>query len=388
MTKKIIAIFVIGISEMVFSNFGNVGVYTKHPITVNANAKNKVVTSYIIDNSGVYKSLTNIAADKNYYLTVPNNDYLHNGGMFSSFGYYTAAALECFSSTRLDGVQPSLAGNNKTYTNTNGYTLTATYKQTSATGTPTLYQDPTYMVFGQNVDVTAVKNGTEEILFDKPVYNLDFAIDDIDGNGVSGPESAIIKVYDNNNNQLSTAALQSALVFTGSNLTVTYPVAGELHVISKTNSDLSGNVTDIRLTFPSTLGINRIVYTQSSNGGSNYNDFALLGACIQPFCYKPGATSGTVLDTNHGITALGRAGANNDNWPMTRKGGWMALESKTKGFVLNRITAAQISAIPSANLVEGMTVYDTTNKCLKMYTSTDGGSNYAWYCISTQTCPN
>lgn len=104
-------------------------------------------------------------------------------------------------------------------------------------------------------------------------------------------------------------------------------------------------------------------------------------------CYKPAITSGTVLDTKLGITALGRAGANNGNWPMVRKGAWIALEAKTKGFVVNRLTAAQIAAIPTANCVEGMMVYDTTNNCLKIYTTTDNGGTYSWQCFNTQTCP-
>ena len=105
-------------------------------------------------------------------------------------------------------------------------------------------------------------------------------------------------------------------------------------------------------------------------------------------CYKPAVTSGTVLDTKFGITALGRAGANNSNWPMVRKGAWIALEAKTKGFVVNRLTAAQIAAIPTANCVEGMMVYDTTNSCLKIYTTTDNGGTYSWQCFNTQTCPD
>ena len=36
--------------------------------------------------------------------------------------------------------------------------------------------------------------------------------------------------------------------------------------------------------------------------------------------------------------------------------------------------------------VEGMMVYDTTNNCLKVYTTTDG-TTFAWHCMSTQTCP-
>ncbi|MFC4688560.1 hypothetical protein ACFO4P_16580, partial [Epilithonimonas pallida] len=109
-------------------------------------------------------------------------------------------------------------------------------------------------------------------------------------------------------------------------------------------------------------------------------------------CYKPGITTGTTLDTKVGISALGRAGATNvDNWPMTRKGGHIALEAKTKAFVPNRVAfdaSGNPVGIAVANFVEGMMVYDTTNKCLKMYTSKDNGVSFGWYCITTQTCPD
>jgi hypothetical protein len=116
-------------------------------------------------------------------------------------------------------------------------------------------------------------------------------------------------------------------------------------------------------------------------------------------CYKSAViTGGTILDTKLGITALGRAGTNGDNWPMLRKGGWIALESKTKGFVLNRVAFSDQDSksftpdvpvgIPSANFVEGMVLYDTTNHCLKMFTSIDSGNSYNWYCISTGACPD
>ena len=111
-------------------------------------------------------------------------------------------------------------------------------------------------------------------------------------------------------------------------------------------------------------------------------------AAINPcFCYKPATTAGTALDTKHGITALGRAGVDMGNWPMVRKGAWTALESKTKGFVVNRIsTTAQVTAI--ANPVEGMMVYDEEADCLKIYTTTDNGVTFSWQCFNTQTCPN
>jgi len=117
-------------------------------------------------------------------------------------------------------------------------------------------------------------------------------------------------------------------------------------------------------------------------------------------CYKPGLmTGGDILDTKVGITSLSRAGSEDaDNWPMVRKGGWIALEAKTKGFVPNRVAFSDADnnsatpdvpvGIPSTDFVEGMMVYDTTNHCLKIYTSTDNGITFNWYCISTQTCPD
>ena len=119
---------------------------------------------------------------------------------------------------------------------------------------------------------------------------------------------------------------------------------------------------------------------QGQTAGSSAN--ASVNGC---YCYKPAQTSGTILDTNHGITALGRAGADNSNWPMVRKGAWTALEAKTKGFVVNRLTDAQITAIPSADLREGMMVYNITQDCLQI--NIDGTST-GWRCFNTQTCPD
>ncbi len=125
---------------------------------------------------------------------------------------------------------------------------------------------------------------------------------------------------------------------------------------------------------------------QGQGIGSSQN----VSACSS--CYKPGVTTGTSLDTKLGITSLGRAGSNNpDNWPMVRKGGWMALEAKTKGFVLNRVpfdSSGNPVGISSLNFIEGMAVYDTTNNCLKIYTTTDSGATYGWRCVNIQTCPD
>lgn len=109
--------------------------------------------------------------------------------------------------------------------------------------------------------------------------------------------------------------------------------------------------------------------------GSGSSGNALINACI---CYKPSITSGTVLNTLHGITSLGRA-RGSENWPAVRKGAWTALEAKTKGFVPNRLTTVQKNALIP---VEGMMVYDTTLDCLSIY---DGSG---WKCFNSQTCPD
>lgn len=111
-------------------------------------------------------------------------------------------------------------------------------------------------------------------------------------------------------------------------------------------------------------------------------------------CYKPAVTSGTALATKAGITALGRAGVNADNWPMVRKGGWMALEAKTKGMIINRVRfndsnqpVADDDTTPIlTSPVEGMIVMDLTNRMLKVYTVKNGVAG--WYEIGQQTCPD
>lgn len=96
-------------------------------------------------------------------------------------------------------------------------------------------------------------------------------------------------------------------------------------------------------------------------------------------CFRPATTTGTTLVTNHGITALARAGGATTDWPGKIKGAYTALDAKTKGFVINRVPTASLASITP---VIGMLVYDTTVNCLKMYDGT------GWYCYTKQSCNN
>lgn len=130
---------------------------------------------------------------------------------------------------------------------------------------------------------------------------------------------------------------------------------------------------------------------QGQGIGTSQNAASQPANCISLSCYRPAVTSGVTLNTNFGISALGRAGISGDNWPMVRKGAWTALEAKTKGFVVNRVafnSSGNPVGIAPVNFIEGMMVYDTTNNCLKVYTTTDNGTTYGWKCMTTQTCPD
>lgn len=74
------------------------------------------------------------------------------------------------------------------------------------------------------------------------------------------------------------------------------------------------------------------------------------------------------------------------------------MESKTKAFVPNRVAFSDADnnsstpdvpvGVAEANFVEGMMVYDITNKCLKIYTLKEGDSAMAWHCLTSQGCPD
>lgn len=124
-------------------------------------------------------------------------------------------------------------------------------------------------------------------------------------------------------------------------------------------------------------------YAFYSNGSGCYSPASnavtvTINSCV---CYRDPINNGTGSETKMGITLLKRAGSNDpDNWPMVRKSGHIALESNTQGFVVTRIAKADLGNI--TNPQEGMMVYDTTDKCLKIY------SDNAWKCFSTPACPD
>lgn len=134
------------------------------------------------------------------------------------------------------------------------------------------------------------------------------------------------------------------------------------------------------------------IQQQGTNGSTNnfdsttspvYGDFYFsqtnnytIQRCV---CYNDANTATAGIISKVGFSNLQKITPNNGSWPAIRKSAHLVLESNNKGFVVSRMTTAQVTAVVSPQ--EGMIVYDTTAKCLKIY---DGS---AWSCFITPACP-
>ena len=137
----------------------------------------------------------------------------------------------------------------------------------------------------------------------------------------------------------------------------------------------------VPLTYTGNLVNTATVAVSADNVEANTSNNSATDTDTGDRCYTD-AAGGTGINTNHGITLLKRAGGSaSTDWPMVRKSAFTALESNSKGFVITRMTTAQINAIVLPQ--EGMMVFDLSPsvKCLKIY------SDGAWSCFSTPACP-
>lgn len=66
-----------------------------------------------------------------------------------------------------------------------------------------------------------------------------------------------------------------------------------------------------------------------------------------------------------------------NGWPGNVPNGFIAIESKNKGFVITRV--ANTNAI--TNPIEGMLIYDISAPCVKLYTVIGPGVTLGWKCL-------
>lgn len=85
------------------------------------------------------------------------------------------------------------------------------------------------------------------------------------------------------------------------------------------------------------------------------------------FCTKAGSATVGGQPTKLGITNMSKL----SEWPEAVPNGFMALESKDKGFVITRVANSGLISEPK----KGMLVYDIADACVKLYNGT------AWRCL-------
>ncbi|PTT73186.1 MULTISPECIES: beta strand repeat-containing protein [unclassified Chryseobacterium] len=124
-------------------------------------------------------------------------------------------------------------------------------------------------------------------------------------------------------------------------------------------------------TFPITTQGTTVV-TWTFNYGNGYTQTVTQNVINTTCaCTKPAATGSPTQYTKMGITVQQKQSA----WPENIPNGFMALESKEKGFVITRVqNEAQIT-----DPKEGMIIYDMDANCVKLYNGT------VWNCIK-KTC--
>lgn len=95
---------------------------------------------------------------------------------------------------------------------------------------------------------------------------------------------------------------------------------------------------------------------------------------IDGFCTQPGASGTPDGYTKFGITVQQK----NTAWPENIPNGFLAMESKNKGFVMTRVQHVSETPQPGDSITEpkeGMLLYDIQDKCVKLYNGTE------WKCV-------
>lgn len=149
--------------------------------------------------------------------------------------------------------------------------------------------------------------------------------------------------------------------------------------IGSLNSGASATLA-IKATVNNTGNYTNTASISGTNGDSDSSDnIASVTPNVQHVCYNDANLASPGQDSKFGITTLKRASAGSNQWPGVRKSAHLVLESNSKGFVVTRLAAAEINNIVIP--VEGMMIYDTTAKCLKIF------ADNQWSCFSQPACP-
>lgn len=142
-----------------------------------------------------------------------------------------------------------------------------------------------------------------------------------------------------------------------------------LNQVSSTNSGVSVNASGIVSVATSVpAGTYTLVYSICSTASTSSCDNATVTVTVIGGCTNPPATGTPDNYTQIGISDLAGFG---NGWPKNVPNGFIAIESKDKGFVITRVANTATIASP----IEGMLIYDNSAGCVKLYNGT------TWKCL-------
>ncbi|UFH33181.1 hypothetical protein LNP04_05545 [Chryseobacterium sp. C-71] len=205
-----------------------------------------------------------------------NDGYINSADLDDdNDGILDASEMTCLT---INAVQPTPAGATNSFTNTGSPSFAATFRVSTVQTAAYTY---VANIFGYTnvTSVAAQTNTGSPILtasFNRPVYSLDLALDDVDGS-----ETATLRFYDASNNLIQGSVVQQYVVFTGNQLSsVTYPSGQSIYVVGGAAASTTVQAS-LRITFPKTIGVSRIEFEQVTalNGTSN-SGLVLMNGCV------------------------------------------------------------------------------------------------------------
>lgn len=199
-----------------------------------------------------------------------------------------------------------------------------------------------------------------QMTFATPLKNLKFTISDLDLG-----DNVIINAYDAANNLIT---INSANYFIHNTTNISnsgnrfYPPDPLFQSASNTrNGSVDLNFTN--------QYVSKVVFEfYDTEYTGSYSITRISGEVCSTYCTKPGVGGTPDGYSKIGITVQQKQ----NNWPENIPNGFIAMESKEKGFVITRV---QNSAV-IVDAKQGMLIYDIDAQCVKLY----NGS--IWKCLS------
>jgi hypothetical protein len=196
--------------------------------------------------------------------------------------------------------------------------------------------------------------------FDAPMKRLSFTLSDVDLG-----DNIIVNAYDASNNLINISP-SNYTIYNPANISRNgnrfYPTNVGFESLSNTRE----GTVDFNF---NGLSVSKIVFEfYDTEYTGSYTISKISGEECVSYCTKPANLQTVSNPTKIGITVQQRKAG----WPESIPNGFIAMESKEKGFVITRVQNSTLIADPKP----GMLIYDKDAQCVKLYNGT------IWKCLS------